>query len=66
MLLELLEKGAKILVNTQRTAKATSKQRPSRLLPKGGDNRDITIKRLQTQIAKMAQILVDNRLMKQA
>ena len=34
------------------------------MLPKGEDSRDITIKRLQTELAKMAQILVDNRLMK--
>ncbi|GFY88483.1 hypothetical protein Acr_06g0004230 [Actinidia rufa] len=48
----------------QRTAKATSKQVPSRLLPEGEDNRDITIKRLQAQLAEMAQIMIDNSLMK--
>ena len=45
-------------------AKATSRQRPGQLLPEIEDSRDITIKHLQNQLAKMAQILVDNKLMK--
>ena len=45
-------------------AKATTKQKPSQLLPKGGDNWDITIKRLQAQMAEMTRILVDNILTK--
>ena len=40
------DREAKQLVDAQRTAKATSKQRPGRLLPKGKDNQDITIRRL--------------------
>ena len=57
-------KEAKLLVNAQRTTKATSKKRPGRLLLEGEDNQDITIKSLQSQLAEMAQILVANRLMK--
>ena len=34
------------------------------MLLQGGDSQDITIKRLQAQLAKMAYILIDNRLMK--
>ena len=60
------DRGAKLLVDVQRMAKATSRQKPDPLLPEGGDSQDITIKRLQTQLAEMAQILVDNRLMKPA
>ncbi|GFY80906.1 hypothetical protein Acr_01g0007150 [Actinidia rufa] len=45
-------------------AKVTSKQRPGQLLSEGDDSRDITIKRLQAQLAEMAQIMIDNRLMK--
>ncbi|GFZ08745.1 hypothetical protein Acr_20g0005530 [Actinidia rufa] len=45
-------------------AKATSKQRPGRLLLEGGDSRDITIKRLQAQLVERTQIMVDNKLMK--
>ena len=58
------DKGAKLLANAQRTAKASSKQRLGRLLLESEDNQDITIKRLQAQLATMAQVLVDNRLMK--
>ncbi|GFS40079.1 hypothetical protein Acr_00g0066590 [Actinidia rufa] len=58
------DRGVKLLVDDQRTAKATSKQRPGRLLPEGEDGRDITIKRLQAQLTEMAQILVDNKLIK--
>ncbi|GFY88833.1 hypothetical protein Acr_06g0007730 [Actinidia rufa] len=58
------DRGAKLLADAQMMAKATSKQRPSRLLSEGEDDWDITIKRLQAQLAKMAHILVDNRLMK--
>ena len=58
------DKGAKILVDAQRMAKATSGQKPSRFLHEGGDKLDITIKRLQTQLVKITQSLVDNRLMK--
>ncbi|GFY85180.1 hypothetical protein Acr_03g0019540 [Actinidia rufa] len=45
---------------------ATSRQNPGRLLPGGGDNWDITIQHLQTQLAEMTHILIDNRLMKSA
>ncbi|GFZ20843.1 hypothetical protein Acr_29g0000050 [Actinidia rufa] len=58
------DRGAKVLADAQRTAKVTSKQRPSRLLFEGEDNRDVTIKCLQTQLAEMTQILVYNILMK--
>ncbi|GFZ21626.1 hypothetical protein Acr_29g0007880 [Actinidia rufa] len=57
------DRGGKLLADTQRAAKATSKQRPGWLLPEGRDDRDITIGRLQAQLTEMAQILVDNRLM---
>ena len=57
------DRGGKLLADAQRAAKATSKQRPGRLSPGEKDDRDITIGRLQTQLAQMAQILVDNRLM---
>ncbi|GFS36781.1 hypothetical protein Acr_00g0048000 [Actinidia rufa] len=58
------DRWAKLLANAQRTAKATSRQRPGQLLPEGEDSQDITIKCLQTQLAKIAQILVNNKLMK--
>ena len=45
---------------------AISRKRPGQLLPKGRDSWDITIKRLQAQVAEMTQILVDNKLMKLA
>ncbi|GFS46047.1 ovate family protein 13 [Actinidia rufa] len=57
-------KGAKLLADAQRTTKTTSKQRSGQLLPEGDDIQDITIKRLQAQLAEMAQIMIDNRLMK--
>ena len=60
------DKGAKLLVNAQRTAKATSRQKPGRLLPEGGDSGDITIKHLQIQLDEMAHILVVKRLIKLA
>ncbi|GFS42836.1 pleckstrin homology (PH) domain-containing protein [Actinidia rufa] len=44
--------------------KATSKQRQGRLPPRGRDDRDITIGRLQAQLMQIAQFLVDNRLMR--
>ena len=47
------DKGAKLLVDAQRAIKATSRKKPGRLLPKEGDNWDITIKHLQNQLAKM-------------
>ncbi|GFZ12789.1 hypothetical protein Acr_23g0011740 [Actinidia rufa] len=40
------DRGAKLLADAQRMAKATSKQTLGRLLPEGEDSRDITIKRL--------------------
>ena len=58
------DREAKLLDDAQRMAKATSKQRPGWLLPEGVDSCDITIKRLQNQLAEMTQILVDNKLMK--
>ncbi|GFY87332.1 peptidase family M48 family protein [Actinidia rufa] len=48
------------------TTRAASGQNPGRLPPGGGDDRDITIQRLQTQLTGMTQILVDNKLMKPA
>ena len=42
----LQDRGAKLLSNAQMTTKAASKQRLGRLLPKGEDCRDLTIKRL--------------------
>ena len=48
------DRGAKLLVDAQRTTKATSKQRPSWLLPEEDDSRDITIKCLLVQLAEMA------------
>ena len=42
------DKGVKLLDDTQRMAKATSRKRPGQLLPEGGDKRDITIKCQQT------------------
>ena len=42
----------------------SSGQIPSRLLLKGEESQNITLKRLQTQLVEMTQILVDNRLMK--
>ena len=41
---------------------ASSGQNPSQLLPRRADSRDITIKRLQRQLAELTQIMVDNRL----
>ena len=58
------DRGTKLLANAKRTASAASKQKPVRLLPKGEDCRDITIKRLQAQLATVTQIMKDNRLMK--
>ena len=58
------DRGAKLLADAQRMAKTNFKQMPGRLLPEGGDNRDINIKLLQTQLDEMAHILVDDRLMK--
>ncbi|GFS40078.1 hypothetical protein Acr_00g0066580 [Actinidia rufa] len=60
------DKGAKLLVDAQRTAKAASNQKQGRLLLERGDSQDITIKCLQNQLAEMAQILVDNKLIKLA
>ena len=60
------DRGGKLLADAQRTAKATSKQRPGRLPPGGRDERDITIGRLQAQLTQMAQILIDNQLMEPA
>ncbi|GFS30539.1 hypothetical protein Acr_00g0012510 [Actinidia rufa] len=57
------DRGGKLLVDAQRAAKATSKQRQGRLPPGGRDDQDVTIGRLQAQLTQMAQILVDNRLM---
>ncbi|GFS35799.1 hypothetical protein Acr_00g0042110 [Actinidia rufa] len=57
---------AKLLGDAQRMSRATSRQNPGRLLPGRVDSRDITMQCLQTQLAKMAQILVDTRLMKPA
>ncbi|GFY94695.1 hypothetical protein Acr_10g0000800 [Actinidia rufa] len=57
------DRGGKLLDDAQRAAKATSKQKPSRLPQEGRDDRDITIGRLQAQLTQMAQILVDNQLM---
>ncbi|GFZ15804.1 hypothetical protein Acr_25g0002130 [Actinidia rufa] len=54
------DRGAKLLANAQRMAKATSKHRPGRLLLEGDDSRDITIKCLQAQLDKMTQIMIDN------
>ena len=45
-------RGAKLLDDAQRKARATSKQNPSRLLLRGADSRDIAIQRLKTQLAK--------------
>ena len=43
------------------------RQSLDRLLPKdGGDNQDITIRHLETQLAKLKQIMVANKLMKSA
>ena len=58
------DKKAKLLDDAQRTAKATFKWRPGRLLLEGRDSRDITIKHLQAQLTEMTQILADNKLMK--
>ena len=57
------DRGGKLLADTQRAAKATSKQKPGRLSPDARDDRDVTIGRLQAQLTQMAQILVDNWLM---
>ena len=55
-------RGGKLLDDAQRVAKATSGQNSSSSLPGGADSRDIIIKCLQIQLAKMTQILVDNKL----
>ena len=47
------DRGSKLLADTQRMAKATSKQRLGQLLPEGKDCRDLTIKGLQTELAEM-------------
>ncbi|GFZ16889.1 myosin heavy chain-like protein [Actinidia rufa] len=57
-------RGAKLLDDAQRTHRATSRQNSGRLPPEGGESQDITVERLQTQLAEMAQILIDNWLMK--
>ena len=58
------DRGAKLLVDVQRSALATSKPKTGRLLPEGEDNKDLTIKCLENQLAQLAQILVDNNLMR--
>ncbi|GFS37725.1 hypothetical protein Acr_00g0053660 [Actinidia rufa] len=57
------DRGGKLLADTQRAEKATSKQKPGRLSPGARDDRDVMTGRLQAQLTQMAQILVDNRLM---
>ena len=44
---------AKLLVDAQKADEVASRKKLGRLLPKGEDIRDITIKRLQNQLAKM-------------
>ena len=58
------DRGAKLLADAQRAAKATSKQTPGRLILKGEDSQDITIKCLHTQLVELTQILIDNKLIK--
>ena len=58
------DRRAKLLVDAQRAAKVAFRQKLGWLLPEKGVRRDITIKCLQTQLLEMAQILVDNKLMK--
>ncbi|GFS33543.1 hypothetical protein Acr_00g0029120 [Actinidia rufa] len=58
------DRGTKLLADAERTASAASKQKPVRLLPKGEDCLDITIKHLQAQLAAVTQIMIDNHLMK--
>ena len=45
------DRRAKLRADAQMVAKATSRHRLGQLLPEGGDNRDITIKSLQAQLA---------------
>ena len=51
------DKGAKLLDDAQRTVRATSRQNLGRLLPERAYSRKITIQRLHTQLAKMAQMM---------
>ena len=59
-------KRDKLLDNAQRVVKATSGKNLGRLLLRKTDSQDIIIQCPQTQLAKMAQILVDNKLMRLA
>ncbi|GFS37695.1 hypothetical protein Acr_00g0053490 [Actinidia rufa] len=54
-------RGGKLLEDAQRVAKATSGQKPGRLLPGGADSRDIIIERLQRQLAELTQLMVNSR-----
>ena len=57
-------KGGKLLEVAQKEARATSGQNPGQFLPRGADNRDIIIERLQRQLVELTHIMVDNKLMR--
>ena len=57
-------RGVKLLKDVQRATRATFGRDPCQLLPRGENDRDITIYCLQRQLAELTQIMVDNRLMK--
>ena len=50
-------RDGKLLEDVQRAAGAISRQNPSRLLPGEADSHDITIERLQRQLAELTQIV---------
>ncbi|GFY95487.1 hypothetical protein Acr_10g0008720 [Actinidia rufa] len=53
------DKGGKLLADAQRVAKATSKERPGRVPPKGRDDWDITIGQLQAQLILIEDVLYE-------
>ena len=57
-------RGGKLLEDAQRAAMAIFGQNPGQLLPGGTNSRDITIERLQRQLAELTQIMVYSRLMR--
>ncbi|GFZ11200.1 hypothetical protein Acr_22g0005980 [Actinidia rufa] len=58
-----VERGTKLLANAQRAAKGPSRQRLGQSLLDGEkDNKDAAIRRMQTQMAELRQVLVANNL----
>ena len=54
-------RGGKLLEDAQRAVKATSRQNPGQLLFGGADNRDITIERIQRQLAELTWLMVNGK-----